>query len=233
MAQPVKPEPKFFIDDDLHANGIDWYEQTYFASGDDGLLRGEKSASYLESDTAAARIAEWFPDASIIVMLRDPVRRAVSNYWYSVDNGLEPLPMAEALSGNETGRAHSQDGWYFIGDQRISASPFAYRRRGRYVEDLRVYARHFGPDQMKILVFEDTVDDPGALADLFEFLRVDADFTPPSLHEVVNPGHHHRSVLPPDLERDLSEHFSGPNAELAAEFDLDLSRWQTDPAHRS
>src|SRR5919108_4548906 len=97
LARPLRPEPKFFLDEALTARGTDYYERTYFS--DPGALReGEKGTSYIESAEAARRIARAYPAARILTVIREPVARAVSNYRFSVANGMEDLPPEEALT---------------------------------------------------------------------------------------------------------------------------------------
>ena len=71
------------------AEGATWYRETYFAHAGDELLLGEKSTSYLEDPPAPARAAGMLGDPHVVVILRDPVERAVSNWRFSTDNGLE------------------------------------------------------------------------------------------------------------------------------------------------
>jgi hypothetical protein len=229
MAKPVVPEPKFFVDDDLYRRGLDWYEKTFFSDTAAGR-RGEKSATYLESDLAADRIAASYPGARIVVVLRDPVARAVSNYWFSVDNDLETLPLEEALTADEEARAQAHDGWYHVRGKRVSASPFSYRRRGRYVDDLPRYVTRFGRDNIEILVFEDTVGSSEAIAGLYSFLGADPSFTPPSLHRVINRGRRSRAPLSEGLEQSLRAYYEASNEALAEQYALDLTPWPSNRA---
>lgn len=221
MAVPVRPEPKFFLDDTLYAKGLDWYERTYFPGKEGAWLRGEKSTSYLESDAAAERIAQAYPEARIVALLRDPVARAVSHWRFSVENGVETLPLAEALEREEERRDD-------FDRARFSVSPFAYLRRGRYVDDLERWTRRFPRGRIRVLVHERLVGDREQVAELYRFLRVDAGFVPDGMDEAVNASRTSRGEedLPPELERRLREAFASPNAALAARFGLDLSAWK-------
>ena len=224
MAEPVRPEPKFFYESALYAKGLDWYERQYFPEHDDGRLRGDKSVGYLESDAAAQRIAASYPGAPILVMLRDPIARAISNYWFSVDNGLEDLPIEEALVREDEGRVETDAEWFFAKGQRIAANPYIYQQRGRYVEDLRRWVPLFGREGIHIMIFEDTVGSEQAVADLYRFLGVHPGFRPTALRDVVNavPG---VKEISPDLEQVLADYFEPYNQALAEEFSLDLSSW--------
>ncbi len=82
MAKPVKPEPKFFLRDDEYGKGLEYYANRWFADVEDGKIAGEKSTDYLESPSAAARIARDLPHVKLIFVLREPVARAYSNYLW-------------------------------------------------------------------------------------------------------------------------------------------------------
>ena len=221
MAEPEVPEPKFFLDDDIYSRGIEWYEK-YFYGSFGPKARGEKSTSYLESELAADRIFAAYPTAKIIAILRDPVDRALSNYYYSVSNGLETRPVEKALG--EEDQVPPDTAWLLQG-KAVSASPFAYRARGRYVEGLRRYAARFGRDNIKVLILEDTVGQLEEVAEIYRFLDVDRTFSPPTLHEAKNAATNPGVGGSPELEADLRRYFTDANALLALEFDLDLSTW--------
>ena len=61
LAQPRRPEPKFFLRPGADAD-VDAYLARHFPDvGPDIRLRCEKSTSYLESDVACAQIGAAFP----------------------------------------------------------------------------------------------------------------------------------------------------------------------------
>src|SRR5262245_37213050 len=91
MAKPFRPEPKFFLDDGAFGRGLDHYDARFFTD-DRARVRGEKSTSYIESELAIERIASLLPDAQVVVVVRDPVSRAVSNHRFSTEHGVEHLP---------------------------------------------------------------------------------------------------------------------------------------------
>ena len=97
MARPTPPEPKVFCDAALTAKGSEWYHRTYFAHARDEPLLGDKSTSYLEDPRRPGARRGGAGRGDVVVLLRDPVRRAVSNWRFSTDNGLETRPLEEAL----------------------------------------------------------------------------------------------------------------------------------------
>lgn len=219
MAQPVRPEPKFFLIDRLYEKGLDTYYQQFFADRGAGWLLGEKSTSYIESEKAARRIVEHFPDARIIMSLRNPVERAISNYWFSFNNGLETLPLEEAIY-REDERREDYD------HERISASPYAYMQRGRYIDYIQMYQRHVPRENIKVLIYEQLVQDDDAMRDLWAFLGVAADYRPPPEHrERVNAAEKKPTELSDALRQYMRDYFADSNQRLASYLNLDLSQW--------
>ncbi len=205
VAKPLRPEPKFFLDEGEYARGLDHYETRFFSNAT-ARVRGEKSTSYVEHEAAVERIAIMLPDATIIVVVRDPVARAVSNHRLSTAEGAETLPLAEALRADEAGERP----W---DRTRFSVSPFAYLRRGRYVEALARVGRHVAPERLVVLVFEELVADPAVLAALYERLGVDPAFRPESAGAPVNasPAADERD---PGTEAWLRSYYAEPNRQL-------------------
>ncbi len=218
MAAPFRPEPKFFLLDDLYAKGLPYYESTFFGHRPGARLRGEKTVSYMESDKAAERIAAAFPQARIVFLLRDPIERAISHYWFSVENGVETLSMEQAFRREEDGNMGEEWG-------RLSMSPFTYLRRGRYVHSVARYEALFGRSGVRILLYEDLVGDPGCFGGLCEWLGVAGDVAPKAPPRDVNLRAGKGEPISPGLRKRLAEHFAEPTDELAARYGLDLTVW--------
>jgi len=64
--------------------GIDWYVENFVSNESPlpSLIRFEKSANYFDNPKAPAAISALLPNAKLIVVFSDPVRRAFS--WYKV-----------------------------------------------------------------------------------------------------------------------------------------------------
>jgi hypothetical protein len=212
MAKPLKPEPKFFLRDDLYAKGLAHYSQTWFAGAGTGRVAGEKSTDYLESAPAAGRIARDLPHVKLVFILREPVDRAYSNYLWSRMNGLETESFATAIRLEEQRERELPERWRFT-------RPFSYFSRGLYADLLAPYFNRFINQQLLVVRYEDIRERPAALAEsLHRFLGV----TPrPGDVEglgVVNP-----SVPAPEspddavdrTRRELAERYVVPNRRLA------------------
>lgn len=222
MARPARPEPKVFIDAALSARGRQWYVDTWFADAGDADVLGDKSTSYLEHPEAAGRARAMLGSPLVLVQLRDPVQRAVSNWAFSSDNGLERRPLVEAL---EAGLAETPDAWDGNG---TSVSPFAYLQRGRYVDYLRPWLEEYGED-MRIGFLEELAADPGSIADTYRFLGVDDTFRAAAADTPVNVSASDAPRLDPDLEARLRAWFAESDAALADLVGRPLPWPTTDP----
>jgi hypothetical protein len=207
MAKPFRPEPKFFLDDEQFARGLDYYDRRFFTE-DRTRVRGEKSTSYIESEVAVQRIATLLPDAQVIVVVRDPVFRAASNYHFSAEHGVEHLPLTEGLRA-DLGGTREWD------RNRFSVSPFAYLERGRYADYLDRVMLYIDRGRLHVLVFEELVADPKVLAALYEWLDVDPGFRPHGLGARVNASTSNEG-LDRETETWLRNYFAEPNRRLAA-----------------
>jgi hypothetical protein len=128
---------------------------------------GEASVVYLWSPTAARNIAAAVPHAKILIVLRDPVERARSQYADMAGRAAIDLPFDDLVRA----------GLAYRGTKLTLAHPFL--EFGRYDEQIARYRACFPPGQIRIERYETFRDDPlGTLAGVFRFLGVDPSFTP-------------------------------------------------------
>jgi hypothetical protein len=167
---PVK-EPKFYLCDerppprsgqrgpgDAHsAREWVWKRSEYealFDAAPAGALRGESTPFYLYDRAAQARIHADVPAARLLVVIRDPVDRAYSNWMHLRSDGLEPIDDFATAWAAEDARVAA--GW----------APFwHYRRLGLYGEQVRYVIDRFGRDQVHVLRYRDLVETPAQALD--------------------------------------------------------------------
>ena len=77
----------------LHfAQGEAWYRAQFAAARSDQRC-GEITPYYVFHPQAPDRVQALLPQAHLIVLLRDPVERVLSQYFHTQRLGLEPLPL--------------------------------------------------------------------------------------------------------------------------------------------
>lgn len=175
IAMPPHKEIAFFADDEAYAKGIGWYRQHWPPQTEHGVIRGEASPQYMQSEAAAARIRDAAPEVKLITVLRDPVQRAFAHYRHARRKGIEPRGF-EAVC----------DAWL---SGALSGPAADYFEASRYHSVLRGYAACFHHSQIKIVFTEQLSSQPLRIVqELYGWLGVDANVAPACIGEVFNGG---------------------------------------------
>jgi hypothetical protein len=218
MAKPRSPEPKFFLVDDLYAQGLERYAQ-WFAPARPEQTAGEKSTNYLEQPVVAERIARALPGVKLVFILREPVARAYSNYLWSRMNGKEDADFTTAIA-REDERERT------LPIELRYARPHAYFSRGLYADLLEPYFDRFPRSQILVLRFEDVIADPRDTAvRLQRFLGVAQRPADTDGIGIVNPSEGDTSAIPPEAGAALRVRYAGPNARLATLLGGSFAGW--------
>jgi hypothetical protein len=173
---PVK-EPKYFLTDGpppTHGGPGDvqtyrehvWRRADYEALFDQappGTLRGESTPFYLYDRAAHLRIYATIPQARLIVILRDPVERAHSNWTHLWSAGLEPIDDVVRACAEEPYRIGQ--GW---------AAFWHYVGLGRYGEQLEHLFSLFPREQVLVFRYRALLERPVETLDMIcSFLGVE------------------------------------------------------------
>lgn len=155
-------------------HNFEWY-QSQFGKKDDGLLKGEFSVTYLAHPEAPARIKKHFPAARLIAIVRNPVKRAFSNYLHSIRKG----DISPSLSFSE-----------YIKDEDNLAP-------GRYHEYLKNFYSVFPKEQILVIVLEDFLKDiPAGMRQIYQHIGVkDVDYLPEGYNVPSNEAKNYRFLL--------------------------------------
>jgi Sulfotransferase family len=125
-----------------------WYRSRFPERQDGEVLIGEDSTTYLHSALVAKRLRNHRPGTKLIFALRDPVARAISQYWHLVWNGSATVGIEAA----------------------ITRHPIIVRWSA-YEESLRVFFAHLPRSVVHFFIFERFVENPQAeINSLLEFL---------------------------------------------------------------
>lgn len=173
MTGPSWKEVSYF--DRHYGRGVRWY-RGHFPLRPGGRRVGEASPGYLFHPLAPERVRSTVPDARLIVLLRDPVDRALSHYHHEVALGREPLSFEQALDA-EPERTRGEE-------ERTAREPgyfshawwdHTYIARGRYAEQLERWLAVFPRDRLLVLASEElAADTGGTYGRVLEFLGVPA-----------------------------------------------------------
>jgi hypothetical protein len=162
-------EPKFFLTDGpppVQGGGPGdaktyrehvWRGTDYealFDGAPPAALRGESTPFYLYRHDAQQRIKAVIPQARLIIVVRDPVERAHSNWTHLWSSGLDPIDDFVTACAAEDARVAARwaDFWH-------------YRRIGLYGQQLQHLYTVFPREQVLVFRYRDLIDDPGGILD--------------------------------------------------------------------
>lgn len=186
------------------------------------VVTGEATPAYLAHPTAPRRVHAVLPHVKLVAVLRDPVERAVSQYWMGVNNGEFSMTIEEALDLERALRVEELTRLDRGEEPTEALLRWGYVWRGLYADQLHRWLEYFPREQLLIVHFDDLASDPRAVyRRVLEFVGVDPDAAPPPEFAARNVGRRGQ-VAERTLAR-LADEFREPNARLAREFGIEFA----------
>ena len=159
VAPSTTKEVHYF--DRFYDNGERWY-RAHFPLRLSPRLAIEATPFLLFSPVAPGRVAADLPTSTrFIVLLRDPVQRAISQYWHSRRVHAEDQPLEVALACEEE-RLAGQLEVVTAGGESFAFRNFSYKARGRYAEQLRRWFDVIERERFLVMESEELWGDPRA-----------------------------------------------------------------------
>lgn len=155
---PLRKEVHYFDVD--FARGEHWY-RAHFGRVNEPGLNLDSSPYYLFHPAVPRRLHALLPEAKLIVLLRDPARRAYSHYWHERDKRRETLCFEDAIDA-EAGRVEAASARLAAGaiEHSREHQHFTYLARGRYAEQLDRWFEVVPRERFHIVRFEDLAREP-------------------------------------------------------------------------
>lgn len=152
----------FFYTDSVWSRGLDWYRGCFRSHGGERFV-GEGTPLYYACPDSITRMERVLPEAKILLILRDPIRRLLSHYHLYVRKFKESLSLEDAIARELRG----EEPW------KLERGARNYVGLGRYDTHIRRILDHFSASQVHILLLEELISNPGPrFDDLWRFLTV-------------------------------------------------------------
>ena len=205
--------------------GVSWYRAHFPTRFEKAYARrfrhqdfvtGEASPAYLFHPQVPGRVARLLPRVKLIVLLRNPIDRAFSQYYHALELGHEKLSFEEALEREQERTAGEYE--RVLAEAHYSSHAFkhlSYLSRGIYVDQLRAWMRLFPREQFLILKSEDFYADPAAtLQEVLAFLQLPRIALPAQKQGYKQYNNNTYNKMDPALRQRLLEYFQPHNARL-------------------
>lgn len=171
-------EIHFFNHPENYQRGVEWYDQQLAGAGN-AIAIGEKTAGYLLDQKTPSRIHEFLPDTKIIIVLREPVARAISQINHHIRSG-------------EVNPNIAVDNFMESPEFRGIDRKFKILERGHYLKQIKRYYQFFDPKNILIIINETDIKKKPkkTLQKACEFLGIDPAFNFPKsgkqIHQNMN-----------------------------------------------
>ena len=167
-----------YFDSNFHL-GLNWYRSLFPTLFSKWLVKrkkqyaitGEDTPFYIWSPLVARRILKILPNIKLIVLFRNPVDRAYSNYHLGVRAGSENLSFEDAIQIEIKKLDDSNN--KFEQDVEKYTIPRSYISKGFYSNQLKIWLELFSPEQLIIVSTEDLESNPQETLDkIYDFLKI-------------------------------------------------------------
>ncbi|RMA57963.1 sulfotransferase domain-containing protein [Ulvibacter antarcticus] len=201
---------------------LDFFPKEYFTRN----LSFEATPRYLYFPGTAKKLYEFDPNLKLIVILRDPVKRAYSAWNMYRQMSMEPNqkelarqhekrnPTEKAYTFLYSGKFPSFEEWIKTEMKICLASDFiepSIIRRGYYKEQIENYLNYFSRDQMHFVDFQDLKGNIiSVLNNIAKFLNI-SEFNNLDLNLNIQNERKYTKELDPDLYKTLLSHFQEKN----------------------
>ena len=167
-----------FFDSNFHL-GLNWYRSLFPTLFSKWVVKqkkqfaitGEDTPFYIWNPLVAKRILKIIPNIKLIVLFRNPVDRAYSNYHLGVRAGSEKLSFEDAIQMELKKLDKIND--EIEQDVDKYTTPRSYIAKGFYADQLKVWLELFSSEQLMIVSTEDLESNPQKTLDrIYNFLKI-------------------------------------------------------------
>jgi len=182
---------------------------------------GEASPYYLYHPAGAERMARAIPDAKIIVLLRDPVKRAISHHLHMVFEGHEPIEDIDQALDMESSRLEGIEQHLLTEPSFVSRSHqhYSYTERGHYARQLEKFFEHYDRNNVLVMTTDKLISDSqSSLSTIQSFIGLEPD---PSIQLEKRNASSSFQPQPETIQR-LTDVFAESNKRLANVVNIEI-----------
>lgn len=165
---PTKKEIHYF--DLFYERGTDWYFKNF--KKENLHITGEATPYYLFHPLAPIRVQKILPNIKIIIIIRNPIDRAISHYSMNIRKKIENRSFIEAV---EFDKIYTLKEEKFLISKKLCKSYFhqhySYLSRGRYFRQINHWFDFFPKKNFFIIQHKNLLETPNfILKELYKFL---------------------------------------------------------------
>ena len=168
-----------FFNDNFHL-GVNWYKSFFpttftrnkIKSKFGDFLAFDVTTKYMEEESTANNVYQTKPNMKIIIILRNPVDRAYSQYHLSVRQAAERRSFEDVVEENMN-RLNKESHEHHEIKPRFSAKEDNYLKKGLYALQLRYWLKIFPRENILVVSTEEFESNQQIIYNkIFEFLNI-------------------------------------------------------------
>jgi hypothetical protein len=180
-----------------------------------------KTKVIIENSNIFYKIKKIINDFKIIIILRNPIDRAISHYNFSRKSLVENLDFQTAIN-EEKNRSEK---WKDLISKKIISNPFSYIERGKYINYILEWEKLIGKEKIIFIISENFFENINSFKNLYRQLGVNEDFVPKNFKLKINKSNYDQNIISPKLIMRLRNEFKNSNYLLKKKYKLDISKW--------
>jgi len=226
IASPDKKEPNNFI----RYGGTSVFCRMHFPLYinkvlNPRLITGEGSVEYLSKKDTPTAIYALVPHVKLIVLLRNPIRRALSDFLMMKGAGREPDDFDTVIKKTVLWMKDDSLKRLVNVAQGVDVAPLRYITKGCYAYNLEPWLKTFPRDNIKIIKSERFFLEPQKVLDeTFDFLNLDR-FT------VNDVPHYRKARLKVSVKKEtvkILDDFFSPHTKKLQQLEGEIFTWNED-----
>ena len=165
-----QPEMTFFLQDHEYERGYEWAYKKYYSNSKNDQHLIAKNVMVMGSHDIMKRIYKHNPHIHLVVLLREPIARTYSAYWWARRRGWENIKTFEdALDAEES---RQKENWF-------KWRQCLYKYNSTYYPLINDIIQHFGKERVKCILTDDLKNDAvRTCQELYDLIGVSNDFLP-------------------------------------------------------
>lgn len=174
-----KEVSRFYDDEGYNSRFNSFPYEKYFSAWKGQKYAGNAPVNTMYfSDVTSRNIYSFNPEMKLIAILRNPIDRAYSAYWYFVHDGVETENFESAL---EREKEIIKRGTF------EEQANFTYVSHGYYLQQLVPFFEIFEKKQVLILLYDDFEQNPAlSLKEIYSFLGLEEHYPQEVFHKKYN-----------------------------------------------
>jgi len=168
--EPGMKDFPFFVTDEYFNKGLDWFSDRFKKHKNEKIiLHGFVNYIYFHKEFIE-KIKTYNKNTKYIIVLRNPIKRAYSAYWFNRKIGVENTSTFEEAIKKEQNNCF---------ESIKEKGYFTYLNHGFYYQQIKFLTKHIDSKKILIILFKDLIENNSStITKIYKYLGISTNFKP-------------------------------------------------------